>query len=416
MINKICRGTINFTSPMMINFLGNLAISRKAGNGLILDFQNQFADYINIDHAIAVSCAKTALSLALQALGAKADDQIIVPSYTVTEVIDVIIAQGLKPVFIDISLCDGNMIPELIEQEITKSTKFILMTHMHGNPCDIDSIIMLADKHGIAVIEDAAQACGAEYKDKKIGCFGKIAYFSFNMFKNINTLGGSMLVTNDLKLADEIKKISSHFKPISKIELMKRFFKAMILASVTKPPIFPLLVYPVLKLMGVQKHKSIDKKLKVKLLSRSKLKKIDRLFSPAQAGLGLLQLKKLDKLNQDKINNALVLNEKLSTVKDIVICKSQTGIKCIYLNYVIMVKNRQGLIDFLFDKGIDISPGFVQACAYIREFEPFAADCPNSLALEQGNLYLPIYHPLNSKHMIKIAALIGKYYEPKTRT
>ncbi len=415
-MNKICRGTINFTGEMVISFLWNLFVSRKTGNDLILDFEKQFSDYINIDHAIAVSCAKTALSLSLQVLGAKVDDQIIVPSYTVTEVIDVIIANGLKHVFIDISLQDGNMLPELIEQKITDKTKFILMTHMHGNPCDIDSIITIADKYGIAIIEDAAQACGAEYKNKKIGCFGKIAYFSFNMFKNINTLGGSMLVTSDSEIAAEIRGINSEFKPISKIELIKRFLKAAGLAFFTKPLIFSLFIYPALKLMGRQKDKNIDKKLKVKLLSKNELKNFDLLFSSAQASLGLLGLKKLDELNQQKINNARVLNEKLSKIKQITICKSKEEIKCIYLNYVIILQDRQGLIDFLFDHGIDISPGFVQACAYIREFAPFAADCPNSLAFERENVYLPIYRPLNSKQMIKIAELIEKYYEPKIRT
>jgi len=411
-MNKICRGTINFTGKMAMAFLRNFF---QKNNNLISEFEQKVSAYINIDHAIAVSCAKTALSVSLRALGAKVDDQIIVPSYTVTEVIDIIIANGLKPVFADISLRDGNIIPELIEQKITDKTKFILMTHMHGNPCDIDSIIMIADKYGIAVIEDAAQACGAEYKDKKIGCFGKIAYFSFNMFKNINTLGGSMLVTSDLELATRIRGTISEFKPISKLELIKRFFKAAGLTFVTQPLIFSLLIYPALKLMGGQKDKNIEKKLKVKLLSKNELKKIDRLFSPSQASLGLLQLKKLDGLNQDKINNARVLNEKLSRVKEIVICKSQAEIKCIYLNYIILIKDRQGLIDFLFDNGIDISPGFVQACAYIREFASFAADCPNSLRFEQENLYLPIYQPLNSNHMSRIAELIEKYYESKTR-
>ena len=174
-MNKICRGTINFPVKFVKVFLKALFLSNTQGKTLLMDFEKEFSAYIQTKQAIAVSCAKTALSLSLRVLEAQANDEIIVPSYTVTEVIDVIICSGLKPVFIDISLQNGNMITELIEQKITDKTKFILMTHMHGNPCGIDSIISIADKYKITVIEDAAQACGAESKGEKIGSFGTIA-------------------------------------------------------------------------------------------------------------------------------------------------------------------------------------------------------------------------------------------------
>lgn len=410
MNSKICRGTINFTREMGINFISRFFLSDN--NALTVKFENEFAAYVNVKQAIAVSSAKTALGLALRGLGAKAGEEIIVPGYTVTEVIDVIICGGLMPVFVDISLKNGNMLPELIEQKITDKTKFILMTHLHGNPCDIDRIINIAEKYNLIVIEDAAQACGAEYKGKKIGSFGKIAYFSFNIFKNLNTLGGAMLVTDDYDLAVKLKKLVGEFKPISRIELIKRFFKAGILAFITKPFLFSKLVYPVLRFMGEQRNQNIDQKLKVNLLDKQDLNKFNRLFSSVQAGLGLLQLKNLDQLNQKKISNAKVLNKGLSAIKQVKIFNQQENIKNIYLNYVIQVSDRQKLIRFLFDQGVDTSPGFVRACAYIQEFAAYASDCPNSLILERENLYLPVYLPLTEKDMVRIAKLIEQYYEP----
>ncbi|MFH1061652.1 MAG: DegT/DnrJ/EryC1/StrS aminotransferase family protein [Candidatus Omnitrophota bacterium] len=413
-MTKICRGRISFSGKYAKVFLGALFLSNKQGKVLLAEFENQFSLYIQRKQAIAVSCAKTALSLSLKILKAQAGDEIIVPGYTVTEVIDVIISNGLKPVFVDISLQDGNMIPELIEQKITCKTKFILMTHIHGNPCEIDSIISIAKKYGIRVIEDAAQACGAEYKGKKIGSFGKIAYFSFNLFKNLNTLGGSMIVTDDHNLAAKIRQLVSEFKPISKRELIKRFFIAGLLAFFTKPFIFSWLGYPGLRLMGRYRDKNIKQTLKVKSLNKTDLNKFNVSFSPAQASLGLLRIKDLDELNQQKINNAKVLNEKLSIIKQIGIFNSRENIKNIYLNYVIRVADRQELIKFLFDQGIDISPGFVQACAYLKEFAAYASACPNSLILERENVYLPVYLPLTEKDMVKIAKSIEKYYESKT--
>ncbi|MBU1088051.1 MAG: DegT/DnrJ/EryC1/StrS family aminotransferase [Candidatus Omnitrophica bacterium] len=414
-MSRFCRGTINFSSQDIQAFFWGLLSRNKPGESLVTKFENDFAAYVQVKKAIAVSCAKTALSLGLKVLGAQAGDEIIVTSYTVTEVIDVIISSNLRPIFIDISLGDGNMDPDLIEPKITDKTKFILITHMHGNPGDLDRLLNIADKYRLTVIEDAAQACGAEYKAKKTGGFGKIAYFSFNMFKNLNTLGGAMLVTDDPKLAADLRQMLTGFRQISKATLILRFLKAAILAWLTRPFVFTWLIYPLLSLIGKQRDENISKTLKVKILNQAELDRFNVLFSPAQASVGLIQLKNLDKLNQEKINKAEVLNQGLSKVRQVSIFNQQKSVKNIYLNYVIRVADRQKLISFLFAQGIDLSPGFVRACAYVKEFSAYAADCPNSLILEQENVYLPLYSPLTASDTRKIAELIEKYYETKTR-
>jgi perosamine synthetase len=206
MMHKICRGRVDFGYKPAIIFFKTLFISDHRGRKLINRFEKEFAEYIGVKQAVAVSCAKTALSICLKALKAKADDEIIVPAYTVAEVIDVIIANKLKPVFVDISLDDANMNPELIEQAVSERTKFILMTHMHGNPCDADQISKIAEKHGLIIVEDAAQACGGEYQHKKTGSLGKVGYFSFGMLKNLNSLGGSVITSDDEQLIAKIRQ------------------------------------------------------------------------------------------------------------------------------------------------------------------------------------------------------------------
>ena len=135
MKSKICRGRVNFNMKMMVPLFMSLIKSKEEKAGLIKKFEKAFAEYIGVEYAISTSSAKTALCLALKSLGAEKNDEIIVPAYTVREVIDVIVVQGLVPVFVDINVENANMNTALIAGKINEKTKFILMTHIYGCPC-----------------------------------------------------------------------------------------------------------------------------------------------------------------------------------------------------------------------------------------------------------------------------------------
>lgn len=169
-------------------------------------FEARFAAYLGVKHAIAVNTGTAALHAALAALGVKAGDEVIVPSFTMVASAFAVMYLGAKPVFVDCSMDTWNIDVQKIEAKISDTTKAIMPVHIYGVSCDMDPILELAKKYNLAVIEDAAEVHGAEYKGKKCGSIGDVGCFSFYANKIITTGEGGMVVTNDDTLAEKIRR------------------------------------------------------------------------------------------------------------------------------------------------------------------------------------------------------------------
>ena len=164
-------------------------------------FEREFGDFIGCKYAIALANGTVALELALYCLGIGSGDEVIVPSRTFIATASCAVMRGATPVVADIDRDSGNLTAETIEKVITPRTKAIIVVHLAGWPCEMDSILELARRRGIAVIEDCAQAHGARYRGRSVGSFGDMSAFSFCQDKNMTTGGeGGMLLTNDRKL------------------------------------------------------------------------------------------------------------------------------------------------------------------------------------------------------------------------
>ena len=175
-------------------------------------FEEKFAAFCGVKHAIAVTNGTAALHLAHWALGIGHGDQVICPSLTFVATANAALYCKATPVFADISGLDNfNISPEAIRQKITPLTRCITVMHYGGYPCNMDAIRKIADEHGLALIEDACHAVGAEYnKGKKCGALGDIGCFSFFSNKNLVTGEGGMLVTDNDSLAQKLRLGRSH--------------------------------------------------------------------------------------------------------------------------------------------------------------------------------------------------------------
>jgi dTDP-4-amino-4,6-dideoxygalactose transaminase len=174
-------------------------------------FERAFSESLGGGYAIAVSNGTAALHLALAGLSLKEGDEIVLPSLTFVATANAILYVGAKPVFADIvGLDDLNISPQEIEKKITKRTKAILVMHYGGYPCDMKSIMGIAKRYGLFVIEDAAHAPGAEYQDRKCGLIGNIGCFSFFSNKNLVTGEGGMVVTHNKELSEKVRRMRSH--------------------------------------------------------------------------------------------------------------------------------------------------------------------------------------------------------------
>jgi dTDP-4-amino-4,6-dideoxygalactose transaminase len=168
-------------------------------------FEASFASYSNVEHCLAVNSGTSALHLALLAAGVGPGDEVITVSMTFVATTAAILYSGAKPVFVDVDPVTWTMDPSLIEAAITSRTRAILPVHLHGLMADMDAIMEIARRHGLIVIEDAAQAHGAEYRGRRAGSIGDLGCFSFYPGKNLGAYGeGGAIVTNRPEFAERI--------------------------------------------------------------------------------------------------------------------------------------------------------------------------------------------------------------------
>lgn len=174
-------------------------------------FEESFAKYLGARHAIGVHSGTDAIAVALMALGVKAGDDVITVAHTATPTIAAIRQTGATPVFVDIDEATLAIDPGLIEAKITARTKAIVPVHLYGHPADMSTIMDIAGKHRLAVVEDCAQASGASWRGKKLGTWGTIGAFSFYSTKNLGTFGdGGAAVTDDPALAERMRRIRQY--------------------------------------------------------------------------------------------------------------------------------------------------------------------------------------------------------------
>jgi dTDP-4-amino-4,6-dideoxygalactose transaminase len=194
-----------------IDGVADVVRSGKWGNpdcgDLVKQFEDEFAAFCGTKYAISCVNGSVALRLALIACGVKPGDEVIIPPYTFIATSTIVLEANCVPVFVDIHPGTYNIDPAEIEKAVTKRTKAIIPVHFAGQACDMDSIMSIAKKYDLKVIEDACHAHGAEYKGKKLGSIGDAGCFSFQSSKNLTCGEGGIIITNDENLYDMVNSL-----------------------------------------------------------------------------------------------------------------------------------------------------------------------------------------------------------------
>lgn len=283
----------------------------------IEEFEENFATYCGRKYGVATSNGTVALHLALKALGIDEGDEVIIPDLTFVAVANTVTYCNAKPVFVDSHTEYLCLDPEKIEEKITTRTKAIVPAHLYGHPCDMDPIIKIAEDHNLFIVEDAAEAHGAEYKGKKVGSFGDISCFSFYGNKIITTGEGGMCLTNNEELAEEMRILRDHG-----MNPGKRYWYDIV---------------------GFNYR-----------------------MTNLQAAVGVAQLKKLDEFVEEKRQIAGWYSEELKELEEMNLLKFHPEMpwaKCVYWMYCILVEDnfgisRDDLMKRLEEKGIETRPFF----------------------------------------------------------
>ena len=269
------------------------------------EFEGAFAEFSGTRYAAAVNSGTAALHIALLAHGIGKEDEVITSPFTFISTANSILFTGAKPVFADIEEETFNIAPDSITQKITPRTKAIMPVHLYGQPCDMRSLMKIAEEHGLIVIEDACQAHGAEYDGNKVGSFGT-GCFSFYPTKNMTTGEGGMITTNDKDIAEKARIIRNHGQK-------ERYFH---------------------EILGYNYR-----------------------MTDFIAAIGYCQLRRLEQFNQKRTGNAKILTEGLSGIRGLIPPCVKPNVKHVFHQYTVRVTNdfgisRDELMVKLINKGV----------------------------------------------------------------
>jgi len=269
----------------------------------VKDFEEKFSDYIGCNYGIATSSGTTALDIALKSAGIKEGDKIITTPFTFIASSNSILYSGAEPVFVDIDRNTFNISPDLIREKMEENPgiKALLIVHLYGLPCNMDEIMDIVDEYNLILIEDCAQAHGAEYCSQKVGTFGDVAIFSFYPTKNMTTGEGGIVLTSNKEIMERARLLVNHGQS-------SRYYH---------------------EILGYNYR-----------------------MTNIAAAIGLVQLEKLDTFNKQRQENAAYLTDNLNNLEYIEVPQVPKNYFHSFHQYTIKVEQREQLISCLQEKEI----------------------------------------------------------------
>ncbi|VVB65230.1 Aspartate aminotransferase [uncultured archaeon] len=325
-------------------------------------FEDAFSAYIGIKNSIACSNGTVALDLALKAAGIGPGDEVITPAFTFIATANAILYQGSKPVFADVDPRTFNIDPQDLLEKITNKTKAIIGVHLYGQPFDLRAVQQICEDRHLVLIEDCAQAHGAEYSGRKVGGFG-IGCFSFYPTKNMTTGEGGMITTNDDRLAANLRLMRNHGDT------------------------------------GKYNHVILGYNYRM---------------TNIQGAIGLVQLKSLDRFNQKRIENAEFLNSNLDS-EGLTTPLRDSRVRHVYNQYVVRVEDdfmasREKLMEYLGSKGIGCAVHYPKPVYRQLLYTQLGLDrvvCPVAEDVSQRVMSLPVHPSLSQEDLEYIAKTVN---------
>ena len=329
------------------------------------EFEELFASYIGVQYGAAVSNGTVGLYIALKALGVGEGDEVITPAFSFIATANTILLANAKPIFADIDPETYTIDPEDVAEKITGRTKAIVLVHLYGHPCDMKAFMELAEDHKLYLIEDASQAHGAEYNGSKVGGLGDIGVFSLYATKNMTTGEGGILVTDDPGIIKKVKYLMNHGQE------------------------------------GKYNHVALGYNFRM---------------PDILAAMGIVQLKRLDMLNERRRQNAYYYNNRLKKLDSVITPYEDNSVKHVYHQYVIRASDRDGLKKYLEESGIQTDIHYPKPIYRQKLYVDLGYGdlrLENSEEAAREVLSIPVHPYLTKRDLNKVADKIIEYYESR---
>ncbi|GJM44728.1 MAG: glutamine--scyllo-inositol aminotransferase [Gemmatimonadota bacterium] len=354
------RAQYNTIKPEIDDAIGRIVESCAfIGGPAVASFEENFAKFVGVDHCVGLASGTAALHIAMTALDIGPGDEVITSPWTFIATTEAISQTGATVKFVDCRLSDGCLDPDQLEAAITPRTKAVIPVHIFGHPADMDPILEIAQRHGLAVIEDAAQAHGARYKGRNVGSMGRVSCYSFYPGKNLGAYGDAGgIVTDDQELGDRIRLLRDH-----------------------------------------------GRTTKYEHITEGYAYRLDGL----QAAILDVKLRHLDDWTRGRRRFAAMYDELLADVPGVVPMSPQGDVHHVYHLYVVRVPNREVILPQLQAKGVGAGVHYPISLHLQPAYATMglgAGAFPNSEKLAEEVISLPLYAEMDEKAPAHVASVL----------
>lgn len=361
-------------------------------------FEEEFTSYLGIKHAFATSSGRDAITIGLEGMGMKSGDEILVPAYTLGELIPLLLQKGYRVVPVDIDPDTFTISTDDLRKKISERTSVVMVTHILGAPCNMPEIMKIAEEHSAYILEDCAHSLGASINGKKTGCFGKAAIFSMEANKPLPAYGGGILVTDDDKVAAFARKELAG-REHTEAPALKKAFSTWIEESVIRSPFYGIINRILFSNLVAGTFEKLYRG------SHDKLRKKKPAYSGFQSRIANHRLKVLDRRNQrlneiwDRMANMLDNSYGLQK-------RDRFGQPAFY-NFVLRTNGDTSAVrKKLRSAGIDVGVGteVMDDCSKMLGYD----DCKVTEEVFSQGLLIPLYDGLSDRKCRKIARVLNK--------
>jgi dTDP-4-amino-4,6-dideoxygalactose transaminase len=373
----------------------------------IARFEEAFAARLGGGTAIAASYGRMAFYHILKALELPPGSEIVLPALTFWVIPELARVAGLTVRFADVDPRTFCLAPAALEAALTDRTRAVVPTHLYGLPCDMDRILAIAGRHGLAVVEDCAHALGATYKGRPVGTFGDAALFSFQTLKPLNTYGGGMAVVRDKAVAGRVRAQVDALPWPDEKRVAKRLLVGRAERIFTRPRVFSVSAFPILwasTFTGSQPDVYLWEKIRP--LDPLPASYTER-YSNVQAALGLAGLQHLDGWTSSTQQHARRMHAALTDMPGVRLPEEPPDRTHVYYQYCIIGPDRDAVVRRCIRRGVDVETLHVDVCTRLDLFAAERTEAPGADAAANA-VQVPVYASLTDRQLDRVSAVVRR--------
>ncbi|ASF44928.1 DegT/DnrJ/EryC1/StrS family aminotransferase [Methylovulum psychrotolerans] len=401
----IPRGIIYHSVLDDLKWLVTSLVAKLDDQPVVAAFETRFAQLLGRKHCVAFPFARTAIYYALKRQHFPHGSEIIMPPISIKGILDVVLALGLVPVFVDIdkdTLCFDE---QLLEKALNANTRAVIITYLFGMVPDVEKLVAVCRRRGVFVIEDFSQCLNGQFADRKIGSFGEVGVYSASSIKTLDTYGGGLLVCDDEALAEALRADQAQLAPPVRTQLWQKIVTDLIRNVATTRLVFHFGVFPLLGLLAKLKPNSVLKHTG----DRDKAM-IDELpgewfcaYTALQARVGLEGLVSLEALDQERLHNVAEIKAAAPAVD---FPRGSTGGVPIYWQLLAYFADPAATQQRWHGKKIDTATTSLLKISDLPAY-PYHGDTPNADKLYSNSLFIPCFPGLNAADRQRIIQVLN---------